>query len=268
MNSTAPKEPSDSYERNFNSHSNDRQEIVAMVHRPERPDDRDRRTCHRAALGGWNRGHGIFRLAVCLQRPHAPRVRLAHTGYWLALVGVAGGRCIRCCRYVFAAEPGHGHGVSDTRSGYLSLRGRLARIHLGLPAPSHAGLGLAVRRWRDHPAAGGLDLANLARGFCMGARHAAGNKHAVQRHGSSDDFTGSTPLGDRFDLAARGTRTVVEAYMTAAGQAKSQVNRTQSSPSCSARRTGTQPSISIGLIIQSFSLMSPEKTGVGATWTK
>jgi hypothetical protein len=85
MNSTAPKEPSDSYERNFNSHSSDRQEIVAMVHRPERPDDRDRRTCHRAALGGWNRGHGIFRLAVCLQRPHAPRVRLAHTGYWLVL---------------------------------------------------------------------------------------------------------------------------------------------------------------------------------------
>jgi hypothetical protein len=41
MNSTAPKEPRRSYERNFNSHSSDRQEIVAMVHRPERPDDRD-----------------------------------------------------------------------------------------------------------------------------------------------------------------------------------------------------------------------------------
>jgi hypothetical protein len=144
----------------------------------------------------------FLRLAVCLQRRHPLRVRLANTRHWLALVGVARGHCLRCGRHVFAAEPGHRHGVAHTRSSDLPVRGGLAGIHPGFPATSHARLGLAFRRWRDHPAAGGLDLANLARGFCMGARHAARSKHAVQRHGSFDDFAGSTPRRNRISVTA------------------------------------------------------------------
>ena len=89
---------------------------------------------------------------------------------------------------------------THSRTRGLPFCRRSLGTYLVVPAPPHAGLGLAAIRRNHHPDPCRHDLEDLAIEHGMGHRHACGDQHALQRNLSPDAFSSRAPPGRQVGL--------------------------------------------------------------------
>src|SRR5260370_29552083 len=190
------------HERYISGHN--REKVSGLVDWAQRPDDPGWFSSYRGTSGGRNRGEFIGRLAACFQRHGRSGVCLAHPHNRRNSLGAAAGHSLYFRWCVPVVSSCGRLGVTHARTRDLPACRRSLGTYLVVPAPPHAGLGLAAIRRNHHPHPCHHDLEDLAFEHRMGYRHACGDQHALQRNLSPDAFSSRAQHHEQVGLGVEG----------------------------------------------------------------